>query len=375
LVRDIIRINELCIDEEEINAVVDVLRSGILTDKSGMGPRVIEFEHKFAEYTGVKHAIAVSNGTAALHAALLAANIGSNDEVILPSFTFSATAEAVLLTGAKPVFADINEETYHITIETIENVISRRTRAIIPVDIYGLPVDLKPILDLSEERDITVIEDAAQSHGAIYNETIVGGISPLTCFSFYASKNMTTGEGGMVTTNDDDFAEKLRMIRVHGESKPYWVEMLGHNYRMTEIQAALGTVQLQKLPTLIEKRRENARSLTEKLEKTKKLILPFEPEGRQHAWHLYTVRIKGVNGAQRNKIVDSLRAKKISAAVYYQSPIHLLPYYKRTFGYKKGLLLDTEKASNQVISLPVHPNLTLEDVDSVAMNLRKSLSK
>lgn len=375
MMKDLIRINEPLIGDEEISAVVEVLRSGILTDKSGMGPRVVEFERRFAEYTGAKYAVAVSSGTAALHAALLAAGVEPGDEVILPSFTFSATAEAVLLTGAKLVFADIDEKTYTITLESVENSLSRKTRAIIPVDLYGLPVDLDPILEMAEKRDISVIEDAAQSIGATYNNRPIGGISHLTCFSFYPSKNMTTGEGGMITTNDDDLVEALRMIRTHGESKPYWVERLGHNYRMTELQAAMGIVQLQRLPKNLERRRENAAILTEKLGRAKKLILPSETEDRRHAWNLYTVRVKGANRGKRNKIVEYLRSKRVSAEVYYPTPIHLLPYYKRTFGFKKGMLPNTERASSQVISLPVHPKLTPEHLDSIAKTLRKSLAK
>ncbi|MGC8961692.1 MAG: DegT/DnrJ/EryC1/StrS family aminotransferase [Candidatus Bathyarchaeia archaeon] len=375
MMRDLIRINEPIIGEEEIRAVTEVLQSGILTDKSGMGPRVIEFERRFAEYTGAKYAVAVSSGTAALHAALMAAGVGPGDEVIIPSFTFSATAEAVMLTGARPVFADIDEETYTITLESVEEALSRKTKAIIPVDLYGLPADIDPILEMAEKRDICVIEDAAQSLGATYNNRRVGAVAHQTCFSFYASKHLTTGEGGMITTNDEYLAEALRMIRTHGESKPYWVERLGHNYRMTEMQAAMGIVQLQKLPKNVERRRENAAILTEKLEKTKKLTLPFETEDKVHAWHLYTVRVKGANRGKRNKIVEYLRARRVSAAVYYPTPIHLLPFYERLVESRRGMLPNTERASSQVISLPVHPRVTPEDLDYIAKTLKKSLTK
>jgi dTDP-4-amino-4,6-dideoxygalactose transaminase len=375
MIKDLIRINEPSLDQKEIDAVISVINSGILTDKSGMGPKVIEFERNYSDYVEAKHAIAVSSGTAALHAALLAANIGPRDEVIVPSFSYAATAEAVLLTGAKPIFADIDENTYTISYETIENALSLRTRAIIPVDLYGLPVDLQPILEIAESRDIVVIEDSAQAHGAQYHDKPIGGISHMTCFSFYASKNMTTGEGGMITTNDDDLAECLRMIRTHGESKPYWVERLGHNYRMTEISAAIGIIQLQKLPEIIKKRCDNASLLTEKLEKTKRLILPREPEGRKHAWHLYTIRVKGANRGSRNKIIESLRSKRICAAVYYSTPIHLLPYYKRILGSQKETLQNTESASSQVVSLPTHQKLSTKDIDHITNTLRKSLTR
>ena len=369
--KDMIRINDPCIGKEEIEAVEEVLKSGILTDKSGMGPRVLELERNYSKYVGVKHSVAVSNGTAALHAALLAADVQPDDEVVLPSFTFVATANAVLLTGAKPIFADIDKDTYCIKAENIEGLLSRKTKAIIAVDIYGLPTDLDPILEMAHEHDSVVIEDAAQSHGAMYKGRTTGSMADMTCFSFYGAKNMTTGEGGMVTTNDDDYISALRMIRTHGEERPYWVTRLGCNYRMTEIQAAIGKVQLEKLPSFLEKRRRNAEMMTQQLSTSGRLVVPREPEGVKHSWYLYTVRLRGANAGKRNKIVERLESKGIAAAVYYETPVHMQPLYRDSVGSKKKALPETEKAARQVFSLPIHPKVSPEDVTYIAENVRK----
>ncbi len=369
--RELIRINQPLIGKEEIDSVVEVLRSGLLTDKSGMGPRVLEFERSFARFVGAKHAVATVNGTAALHAALLAADIGPEDEVILPSFTFLGAANAVLLTGATPVFADIDKDSYCLRTDSVEEAITRKTKAIIPTDLYGLPSDLKSILEIAKGKSINVIEDAAQAHGAQFDGKRVGSIADMTCFSFYAGKSLTTGEGGMVTTNDDEYAQALRMIRSHGEQRPYWATRLGHNYHMTELCAAIGIAQLKKLPGFLEKRRENAELAAEKLGMSGKLILPKEPDGRKHAWYVYTVRLRGVNAAKRNKIVDKLWNKNIEAAVYYSTPVHSTPLYRDSNVSRKGRLPETERASRQVFSLPVHPGMEPEDIDYVSETLRK----
>ena len=369
--RDLIRINEPFIGKEEIDAVTDVLKSGFLTEKTGASPRVLEFERDFSSFVGSKYAIAVCSGTAALHAALLAAGVKMGDEVIVPSFTFSATANTVLLAGAKPVFADIDGETYNIKPENIEAALSRKTKAIIPVHLYGYPAEMHAISKIARQHDLTLIEDAAQAHGAVYKSRHVGTLGDMACFSFYAAKNMTTGEGGMITTNDDDFAEALRMIRAHGEAGPYRVVRLGHNYRMPEINAAIGNAQLKKLPNFIELRKKNAETLTEKLSTFGKLALPKEREDCKHAWYLYTVRLIGANAARRNRVVEKLRAKNIGATVYYETPVHLLPFYRESYGYGRGTLSETERAARQVFSLPVHPKVTTEDLEYMADILTK----
>jgi dTDP-4-amino-4,6-dideoxygalactose transaminase len=372
--RDLIRINQPLIGREEIEAVTAVLKSGILTDKSGSGPRVLEFEREFARYVGVKHAIAVSSGTAALHCALLAANVKRGDEVLVPSFTFAGTVTPVLLCGARPVFSDIQGDTYCMSLDNIENSMSRETKVIVPVHLYGLTCDMDPIIELARKKGVTVIEDAAQAHGAAYKQRKAGSMGDMACFSFYSAKNMTTGEGGMITTNDDDLAQALRMIRTHGEERPYWVSRVGNNYHMTEMAAALGIVQLRKLQGFVERRRENAKILTKELEASGKLATPVEPEGMSHAWYLYTVRVRGANAGRRNKIVERLRNRNIEAAVYYETPVHLLPLYREVAAGKRGTLPETEKAARQVFSLPIHPAMTPEDLSYVAEMVKKAVA-
>jgi len=373
-VREIIRINQPLLSKDETDAVTDVLKSGILTEKSGMGPRTLEFEKEFARYVGAKHAVAMSSGTAALHSALAVTGVKPGDEVVVPSFTFHATAEAVLMCGGEPVFADIDPETYTVTTETVEAVMTRNTKAIVPVHLYGLPADLDPLKKLARDRGVALIEDAAQAHGAEYNGSMVGSIGDMTCFSFYAGKNMTTGEGGMVTTNDDDHSDKLRMMRTHGERRPYWPTMVGNNYRMNEILSAIGLVQLRKLPGFLEARRNNARVLSEKLGILGKVMPPKEPSGRKHAWYLYSLRLRGANAGKRNKVVERLRSKNIEGAVYYESPLHLLPLYRERALASRRPLPETEKACRQVFSVPVHPKLSNSELEYIFETLKRVLA-
>ncbi len=351
------------IGEEEAQAVEKVLRSGILTSGLGNGPMVTRFEREFADFAGVRHAVAVNTGTAALHSAIIAVGVKQGDEVILPSFTFVATAEAVVLAGAKPVFADIDPETYNLSPSATEMAVTKKTRAIMPVDLYGYSADMKPIREVGAKHDLAIVEDAAQAHGATYKGKPAGALADAACWSFYASKNMTTGEGGIVTTDNDEIAETLKMIKTHGEKAKYASLMLGNNYRMTEIQAAIGVAQLKKLPTFIAKRRQNAKQLTKILEKINRLVLPKESEDRLHSWYLYTARVKNGDEAKRNKIVEELKAKQIGAEVYYINPVHQMPFYRENFG--SGKLPETEKASKQVFSLPIHPGVTEEQIDYI----------
>lgn len=368
--QETISINMPQIDEQEIKIVTEVLKSGILTSRLGEGPMATKFESAFAKFAKVKHAIAVNNGTAALHMALLAAETTSDNEVIVPSFTFVATAEAVALIGAKPVFVDIDPNTYNISPEKAEEAITSKTKAIIPVDLYGLSADMEAVSKIAKKHDLAIIEDSAQAHGALYKGKPPGAFADMACWSFYASKNMTTGEGGMVTTNSNEFAEKLRSIRMHGEKESYVSSMLGHNYRMPEIEAAIGYVQLQKLPKFLEKRRRNAELLTERLREAKDLQLPAEPPGYKHSWYLYTVRLRSADATARNKILEELRKRGIGAAMYYGTPIHLMPYYRK-FGKRR--LPETEKAAQQVFSLPVHPGVTSSQIEHIAALTMKAL--
>jgi dTDP-4-amino-4,6-dideoxygalactose transaminase len=363
----LIPINVPLIGEEEIEAVVKVMRCGPLTSALGVGPMVTQFEKNFAAFAGVKHAVAVNTGTAALHSAVVAAGVKQGDEVILPSFTFVATAEAVVMAGGKPVFTDIDPETYNISPDAIKKNLTEKTRAIVPVDLYGFSVDMEPIREIASEQGLAVVEDAAQAHGATYAGKPAGVFADVACWSLYASKNMTTGEGGVVTTDNDAVVETLRLVRTHGEKDKYASLMLGYNYRMSEIQAAIGLVQLEKLSGFVAKRRANAKRLTNLLSASDRLKLPEESEERQHSWYLYTVRLKNAAGDERDKILEELKKKGIGAVAYYVNPVHLMPYYRETFGERR--LPETEKASGQVFSLPVHPGVTEEQIDYIGETL------
>jgi perosamine synthetase len=363
----LIPINLPLIGEEEVEAVVKVMRSGPLTNALGAGPMVTQFEKKFAEFAGVKHAVAVNTGTAALHSAVVAAGVKQGDEVILPSFTFVATVEAVVMAGGKPVFADIDPETYHLSPAEIEKNVTKKTKAIVPVDLYGLAVDIKPMRKIAAKHDLAIVEDSAQAHGATYAKKPAGVFADAACWSLYASKNITTGEGGVVTTDSDEMVETLRLIRTHGEKAKYASLMLGYNYRMSEIQAAIGLVQLAKLPSFVAKRRENAKKLTKLLAESDRLKLPEETEERQHSWYLYTVRLQNATESERNKIVAELKKKGIGAEAYYVHPVHMMPYYRERFGRRK--LPETEKAAKQVFSLPIHPSVTETQIDCIGQAL------
>ncbi|HEY4675389.1 MAG TPA: DegT/DnrJ/EryC1/StrS family aminotransferase [Candidatus Bathyarchaeia archaeon] len=357
-----IHINTPQVGEEEIDAVTKVLKSGILTHGLGAGPTVTKFEKEFANFVKAKHAIATNSGTGALHSALAAAGIKRGDEIILPSFTFVATAEVIVFLGAKPVFVDIEPETYTINPAKVEKAITKKTKAIMPVDLYGLSADIQPIKEIAEKHGLLIIEDAAQAHGATYKRKPPGTFSDAACWSFYGSKNMTTGEGGMITTNNDEIAETARVIRSHGEKVKYESTILGHNYHMPEISAAIGLAQLKKLPGFVAKRRQNAKRLSQKLTKAKRLRLPKVPADREHSWYLYTVRLEKTKEEARDKLVEDLKRNDIEAFVCYRNPIHLMPYYRK-FGKRK--LPETEKAAKQVFSLPVHPGVTAEQIDFI----------
>jgi len=367
-----IPINMPLIGQEEIKAATKVLKSGILTGRLGSGPMAKQFESNFAKFVKAKHAVAVNSGTAALHTALWAVGIKTGDEVIIPSFTFIATAEAVALIGAKPVFVDIKLSTYNIDTGKIEQAVTDRTKTIIPVDLYGLPAEMDKIKEIADKHGIFLIEDSAQAHGASYKGKPPGSFADTACWSFYASKNMTTGEGGMITTNSDQLAEKLRLIRSHGEREEYKASILGHNYRMPEIEAAIGNAQLKNLPTFVEKRRRNAEALTEQLRDVKQLVLPAEPKGCRCSWYLYTVRMQSSTAKDRDRIVEDLRKKGVGAAVYYPTPIHQMPYYQQ---YGTNRLPNTEKAAQQVFSLPVHPGVTVKSVRFVARAVETTVRK
>jgi dTDP-4-amino-4,6-dideoxygalactose transaminase len=363
----VIPINMPKIGKEEVQAVMEVISKGPLTNALGQGPKVLEFEKNYASFAGVKHAIAVNNGTAALNAALLAAGVKQGDEVIAPSFTFVATAEAVIFAGAKIVFADINPETYTLSIEDVKQVITDKTKALLSVDLYGYCADMKPLREIAEKHGLALLEDAAQAHGATYQGKPAGFFADVACWSLYASKNMTTGEGGVITTDDDKIDETLRLIRNHGEREKYTSVFMGNNYRMPEIEAAIGIEQLKKLPSFVAKRRQNAQQLTKILQQSERLKLPTETENNQHSWYLYTVKLVNGTEEERNGILKELRHKEIGAEAYYVHPVNTMEFYRNNFSSRK--LPETEKAAKQVFSLPVHPNVTSDQIDYIGKTL------
>lgn len=348
------------IGEEEIKAVSDVVRSGWLTQ----GEKVAEFERAFAKYVGCKEAIAVANGTVALHMMLIAAGVQAGDEVIVPSFTFVSTANAVLFQRAKPVFADIDPNTFNISPEDIERKITRKTKAIIPVDYGGQVADMDSIVDIGRKHNLKVIEDAAEAHGARYKQTHAGNLGDMAMFSFTPIKNMTTGEGGMITTNNTAYAERLRMLRNHGMDAPYHHVMLGYNYRMTEMQAALGIVQLARLDGALERRNKIANLYDSELKKISSITIPHVADyTTRHGYYLYTIKCK-----QRDKVLQKLIESGIEAKIYFP-PVHLQPYY-RTLGFKEGLLPETERVATEVISLPLRPTLSDEDTHYIVDTIK-----
>lgn len=337
---------------EERDAVVEVLDSGMLIQ----GRRVGQFEQEFAAFCGVRHAVATSSGTTALQAAFMAHRIGPGDEVITTSFTFIASANAIQFVGARPVFVDIDPITYALDPNQLESAVTERTRAILPVHLYGCMADMPAIMDIAARHNLIVIEDACQAHGASIGEKKAGSFTT-GCFSFYPSKNITTAEGGIITTDDDDIARRCRLIRNHGMDEQYLHEMVGYNFRMTDLQAAIGLVQMRKLGEFNAKRIANAAYLSARLEG---VTPPAVPAGYRHVFHQYTVRVPG---RMRDVLSVGLAERGIASRVYYPLPVHRQPYYRR-LGYDQSLP-EAERASSEVLSLPVHPALTGDELASI----------
>jgi len=340
------------IGPEEKQAVLEVMDSGIIAQ----GPKVREFEEAFAAMVGVKEAIATSSGTTALHTMLLAHGIGPGDEVITTPFTFIASANSILYAGAKPVFVDIDPVTYNIDPNLIEAAITPRTRAIMPVHLFGLSCDMNSIMEIAERYNLAILEDAAQSHGATYFGKEVGSFGS-GAFSLYPTKNMTSAEGGMVTTNDPDVAESCRVIRQHGMRRRYYHDELGFNFRMTDIHAAIGLEQLKKLERFNHRRQMNGRYLSEHLDG---VSTPVEPPNYEHVYHQYTIRVPA---GRRGGLVDHLQERGVGYGIYYPVPIHKQTVYCE-MGYDDHLPV-AEQAALEVLSLPVHPSLSEVDLETI----------
>ncbi|MBM7684493.1 UDP-4-amino-4,6-dideoxy-N-acetyl-beta-L-altrosamine transaminase [Defluviitalea raffinosedens] len=357
------------IDEDDIQAVVNVLKSDYLTT----GPAIKEFEDQLKSVTGAEYVVAISNGTAALHAACFAAGIGEGDEVITTPMTFAATANAVLYCGGTPVFADIDPETYNIDPEDIRRKITDKTKAIIPVHYTGQPCDMDEIMKIAKEHNLIVIEDAAHALGAEYKGRKIGSIGDMTTFSFHPVKPITTGEGGAITTNNKEFYDKLMLFRSHGITRDqkmllndnaawyYEQHFLGYNYRMTDIQAALGCSQLNKLEFFLQKRRKYAKMYSEAFKDLEGVIIPKQLDDTLSGWHLYVLQLDTDKiRPDRRVIFDELRIHNIGVNVHY-IPVYYHPYYQK-LGYKKGLCPNAEKLYERIITLPLFPKMSEEDI-------------
>jgi UDP-4-amino-4,6-dideoxy-N-acetyl-beta-L-altrosamine transaminase len=363
------------IDDDDIASVVEVLKSDWITQ----GPKVDEFEKNVAEYCGAKYAVAVSSGTAALHAACAIAGISKGDEAVTTPLTFAATANSVVYCGGKPVFADIREDTLNIDVEQIKKKLSPRTKAILPVDFAGHPADLDEIRAIAKKRKIVVIEDACHALGAEYKGRRIGSLSDMTIFSFHPVKHITTGEGGMILTNNKGFYERLRVFRHHGITKnnpdkgPWYYEILspGYNFRLTDFQCALGISQMKKLDRFLKRRREIAARYNQAFAKLEEVITPIEEENVKAVYHIYVIQLQTeILKVGRKEIFEALRAENIGVNVHYM-PLHLHPYYAREFGYRQGNYPKAERYYERAITLPIFPKMNSEDVEDIIKAVKK----
>ncbi len=369
-----IPINRPCLDEEERHEVMSVLDENALTTAAyDGGKKIQDFESRLRDYLSVKYVIAVNSGTSALHAALLAAGVKQGDEVLLPSFTFVATANSVVAAGAKPIFVDINRRDYTIDVSDLRTKITKNSKAIIPVHLYGHVSDMDEVVELAAKHSLDIIEDACQSLGSTYKKKQTGTLGLMGCFSLYASKVLTSGEGGAIATNDEDLADKLKMIRNHGMVEGYDSRIFGLNLRLPELSAAIAKVQMKKLTKMLELRRQNAELLTKSLfpiADRVQLKLPQEDEEKKFNWYLYTVAFEKNN---RDKIKDKMIQDKISATIYYNPPVHKTPYYEKMILSEANPLINTNWASEHVLSLPVHPLITEMDIERIENSLEKNI--
>jgi len=366
------------IEEEEKRAVLDVLESGWLTT----GPRVREFESAFAAYVGARHAVAVNSCTAALHLALAAFDIAEDDEVILPAMTFAATGEVILYRHARPVLVDCLPNSFHVDPCAIAKAITPRTRAIIPVHYAGLACDMDTVLQIALAHGLKVIEDAAHSFPTQYNGKMVGTLGNVTCFSFYATKTLTTGEGGMITTEDAELAERMRILSLHGISRHAWnryaasgswkYEILepGYKYNLTDLQAALGLAQLAKSTSMRDSRARVAHEYTRLLSPLDAFELPPSSPGSSHAWHLYVIQVNPrALRIHRDRVIEELKLRGVGTSVHF-IPLHLHPLYQNQLGYRTGQFPNAEERFDRCLSLPIYPHMTQEEIELVAEALR-----
>lgn len=361
------------IEQDDIQAVVDVLKSDFLTT----GPKIAEFEQTVADYVGAKYAVAISNGTSALHAACFAAGIGPGDEVITTPLTFAASANCVLYCGGTPVFADVDPKTYNIDPEDIRRKITDRTKAIIAVHLAGQPCDMDAIHSIAREHGLIVIEDGAHALGSVYKGKKVGSMSDMTTFSFHPVKPITTGEGGMIVTDNEDFYKKMILFRSHGITRddsmmtrndgPWFYQQfdLGYNYRITDIQCALGCSQMKKLDRFLARRKEIVARYNEAFADCDNIITPYQLSDTESGWHLYIVQVKNCD---RKQVFENMREKGIGVNVHY-IPVYMHPYYQE-HGYENVHCVNAEEIYSHIISLPLYPGLTSEQQDYVIDTLK-----
>lgn len=366
------------IEEDDIQAVVNVLKSDYLTT----GPKIAEFEKLVADYVGVKYAVAISNGTSALHAACFAAGIGPGDEVITTPITFAASANCVLYCGGTPVFADVDPRTYNIDPEDIKRKITDKTKAIIAVHLAGQPCDMDEIHKIAKEHHLLVIEDGAHALGSVYKGKKVGTLSDMTTFSFHPVKPITTGEGGMIVTDNEEFYKKMLLFRSHGITReeklmtrnegPWFYQQLdlGYNYRITDIQCALGCSQMKKLDRFLARRKEIVKRYNAAFSECENIVTPYQLPETESGWHLYIVQVKNCD---RRAVFEALRAEGIGVNVHY-IPVYLHPYYQE-HGYKDVHLTNAEEIYSHIISLPLYPMLSNQEQDEVIEKLKSIVSE
>ncbi len=371
------------IGPEEIEEVVDALKSGWLTT----GPKTAAFEKKLRDYVGSPYSIAVNSCTAGLHLAMAAKEIGMGDEVITTPYTFAATGETIIQTGADPVLVDVERGGFNIDPERVEEAITPRTKAIIPVHFAGEPCRMDELQEIAYRHGLVLIEDAAHALGASYHGKAIGAISDATVFSFYATKNLTTGEGGMCTTADKEFADQMRQLSLHGLSRDAWnryaiggswyyeIKNAGFKYNLSDIQSAIGLRQLDKFNDMQQRRRELVQAYLQNLEDLDELMLPYEPKDMVHAWHLFVIRLRpGFLTIDRNQFIQKLNEQGVGTSVHF-IPLHLHPFYQQVFGFKRGDFPNAEAAYDAAISLPLYPQMTLETVDKISHIVRSIISK
>ena len=367
------------IDDEEIEEVSDSLRSGWITT----GPKVKEFEEEFSEYLGCKNSLAVNSCTSALQLSLAVNDIGKGDEVITSPFTFVSTVNVIEHQNAKPVLVDIDSDTYNLDPAKIEDQINKNTKAIIPVDYAGQPCDLDEINKIADEHDLIVIEDAAHAVGASYKGKKIGTISDFTCFSFYATKNLTTAEGGMITTDNDVLVDKLKELSLHGMNHDAWkrysetgswfynVKSIGFKDNMTDIQAAIGKCQLKKFDEMQRRRKEIAEKYNSSFEKIDEIVQPYVDEDVDHAWHLYPIQVRDdLLGIGRNEFIDALEAENIGTSVHF-IPVHMFDYYEEKYGFEPDDYPITKSVYEREISIPLYPKMNDQDVEDVVEAVKK----